>query len=265
MNSVFVLRMPGQLIQAIDAHEEAHFGKPAKLFQRLANVLPQSGDVQLMYVMASNRDNTVSIIHTHDGVEKCVQQAITEPGSLGHLLFLHCLTTLPVWMALNGQHEFEYTYYYAQKLAASVVVGDPMTYPQYVERITPQMASEVEGEPEWNMFRFVQVGESRDPQHTVAMRSCVRYVARSVSPDLSTNFNEVYPVLQFGPYITFNSYVPHPAQILGPFANENILPVAEEYGLFAKDAVEVISTKRITLHALHGLQTPEVPYMNRHG
>ncbi|ANZ48641.1 hypothetical protein BIZ83_gp212 [Erwinia phage vB_EamM_ChrisDB] len=265
MNAVFVLRMPGQLIQAIDAHELAHFTKPARLWDRVCNVLPKTGEVELMYVMASNRDQTVSIIHRHNGEEQCVQLPIAEKGSLGQILFLHCLTTLPVWMALNGQHEFEYIYYYHQKLANDVIVGDPTTYPQYVARITPQMASEVEGEAEWNMFRFVQVGESRDPEHTVALRACVRYVARSVARELSTNFNEVYPVVQFGPYVTFNSYIPHPAQILGPFDNENTLPIAEDYGLFAKDAVIAVSEQRVTLHALHGLQEPEVPYMSSHG
>ena len=269
MKSVFTLRMPGHLIQAIDAHEAKVFSKPARLWDRMAKTLPQTGTVELMYVMATNLDQTISVIHRHDGEEKCVRLSIADKGSVGNLLFIHCMTTLPLWMALNGQYDFDYLYYFHQKLAESLVVGDPTTYPRYVERITPQLAAEeeagLEGEAEWNMYRFLKIGESRDPQHTVALRAVARYVARSVSRELSTNFNEVYPVLQYGNLITFNSYVPHPAQILGPFDNECTLPVAEDYGLFAKDAVNAVSEERLVIHALNGMSEPDVPYLSSLG
>jgi len=254
--------MPGQLIQAIDAHEQANFSKPSKLFERIVKTLPGVGEVELLYVMASSQDKTISIIHRVDGVEACKSLPIHEPGTLGNLLFLHCMTTLPVWMALSGQVDFDYIYFYAQKLANQIDVNDITTLPQYVQRITPEMVARQGDDCVFNMFRFVSVGESRDPEYTVAMRACVRYVARSVSKELNTNFNEVYPVLQFGPYITFNSYVPHWAQILGPVDNENILPIAEELDLYAKDSVTVVGQNRVTYHALYGLQEkPAIPLM----
>lgn len=262
MNTIYCLRMPGQLVQAIDAHEAAHFSKPSKLFDRIVKTLPSEGEVELLYVMASSQDKTISIIHRVNGVEACKSLPIHEKGSLGNLLFLHCMTTLPVWMALSGQIDFDYIYFFAQKLAAQIDINDITTLPQYVQRITPEMVAQYQDDCDFTMFRFVSVGESRDPEYTVGMRACVRYVARSVSQDLNTNFNEIYPVLQYGPYITFNSYVPHWAQIFGPVDNENILPIAEDLELYAKDSVTVVNQERLTYHALYGLQQkPDVPLM----
>lgn len=264
MNSIYALRMPGELILAIDEHEAKHFSRPAKVLDRIIKTLPREGEIAILFVMASSLDNNISIIYTQDGVEQCRQLPISEPESLGHILFLHCMATLPVWSALRGQYDFEYIYYYAQKLGSSVVHGDPSTYPQYVARITPEMATNA-GDYEFNMFKFMMVGESRDPENTVAFRACVRNVARSCTRDLSTNVNEVFPVLQFGPYITFNSYVPFPCQILTPYDNESVLGAAKEYGLFAKDAVEVISDKRTVINSLHGIQPTDVPTMTISG
>lgn len=261
MNDVYCLRMPGQLLQQIDDHEKANFSRPSKVWDRLIGVLPTTGEVGLLYVMASNLDANISIIYTHDGVEQCKALPILEKGTLGQILFLHCMTTLPVWQALAGQYDFEYIYFYAQKLAATVEAGNNLTYPNYVKRITQEMVLNADEDYDFNMFRFMMVGESRDPEHTVSMRACVRYVARSVSRDTSNNINEVFPIIQYGPYITFNSFVPHTSQIMGPYDNECILPAVEKYDLSASAAVQVISDKRITLHVFNGIQNPEIPAM----
>ncbi|QVW55946.1 hypothetical protein pEaSNUABM10_00083 [Erwinia phage pEa_SNUABM_10] len=260
MNSVYALRLPGQLIQEIEAHEQKNFSRPSNLWDRIVKVLPRDGEIALLYVMASSLDANVAIIYTQNGVEQCRQLPISEKGSLGQLLFLHCMTTLPVWSALRGQYDFEYIYFYGQKLSNDIIVGDQSTYPRYVERITPQDTVDA-GDYEFNMFRFQMVGESRDPQNTVAIRAAIRCVARSTTRELSTNINEIFPVLQYGPLITFNSYVPFPCQILTPYDNECTLGAAKEYGLHAQDAVIAISDERIVIHALQGVQVMDVPPM----
>lgn len=254
MKTAMSLRVPGNLIQAIDAYEvEQGYTKPAKLLERITQVLPQSGQVELLYVCASNCDKTVTIVYLHDGVEKGRSLPITEPKSLGSLLFLHAICTLPVYSALVMQYEFDYIYYFARRIAANVVPGDDTTYPNYVKRINAAMVANQSEDFEFNAFRFAMVSNERDPENTIAHRAVVRYVARSCTTDLSSNFNEVYPVVQFGPYISFNSIIPFPAQMIGPYDNNCILPIVEELGMAAKDAVELVDNKPVLISSMNGI------------
>lgn len=255
-NNVYSMRMSGQVIQAIDDYEARHFAKPSKLMERIAKVLPKTGDVALMYVMATSIDQRIVIVHTHDGVESGKELTISEKGSLGNLLFLHAMTTATCAQALALQYGFGYAYAFGQKLAEGMVPGDSSTYPRYVDRIRPDMLTE---DAQYDMFRFTMIGEARDDEHTTALRAIVRYTALSCAPDVSTNFREVWPVIRLGQFVTFNSYVPFDAQILGPFDDETILPAAKRYGLTCSEAVEVIDDKdRVVISVKNGLdQNPE--------
>lgn len=255
-NNVYSMRMSGQVIQAIDNYEANHFSKPSKLFSRITKVLPQTGEVALMYVMATSIDKRVVIVYTHDGVESGKELTIDEPGSLGNLLFLHAMTTATCAQALSLQYGFGYAYAFAQKLAEGLVAGDTTTYPRYVDRITPNMLTD---DLQFDMFRFTMVGAARDEEYTGALRAVVRYTALSCAADVSTNFREVWPVIRLGHYVTFNSYIPFDAQILGPFDNASILPAAKRYGLTCDEAVEVIDENdRINISIKNGLdQNPE--------
>jgi hypothetical protein len=250
------MRMTGQVIQAIDAYEANHFSKPSKLFERITNVLPKSGEVALMYVMATSIDNSVVIVYTQDGVENGKTLSIAEKDTLGNLLFLHAMTTATCAQALALQYGFGYAYAFAQKLANEIVPGDSTTYPRYVERITPAMVTE---DLQYDMYRFTMIGAARDDEYTGALRAMVRYTALSTAADTSTNFREVYPVVRLGSYVTFNSYVPFDAQILGPFDDASILPAAARYGLTCSEAVEVLDeTDRVNISVKNGLeQNPE--------
>ena len=216
-NNVYSMRMSGQVIQAIDDYEARHFAKPSKLMERITKVLPKTGEVALMYVMATSIDQRIVIVHTHDGVESGKELTISEKGSLGNLLFLHAMTTATCAQALALQYGFGYAYAFGQKLAEGMVPGDGTTYPRYVDRIKPDMMTE---DAQYDMFRFTMIGEARDDEHTTGLRAVIRYTALPCAADVSTNFREVYPVVRVGQYVTFNSYVPFDAQILGPFDNE---------------------------------------------
>ncbi|QXO09502.1 hypothetical protein pEaSNUABM11_00078 [Erwinia phage pEa_SNUABM_11] len=255
-NNVYSMRMTGQVIQAIDAYEANHFSKPSKLFERIKKVLPTTGEVALMYVMASSLDSTVVIVYSHDGVENGKNMPIAEKGSLGNLLFLHTMTTSACAQALALQYGFGYAYAFAQKLAESIEAGDQTTYPRYVDRITPNMIGD---DLQYDMYRFAMIGVSRDEEYTGALRAMIRYTALATTADTSTNFREVYPVIRYGHYVTFNSYVPFDAQILGPFDDASILPAAKKYGLTCSEAVEVLDEKdRINISIKNGLdQDPE--------
>ena len=254
MKTAMSLRVPGHLIQAIDAYEaEQGYTKPSKLFERITKVLPHTGQVELLYVCASNCDKTVTIVYRHDGAEQGRGLPILEAGSLGSLLFLHAICTLPVYSALFMQYDFDYIYYAAKRIAANVVPGDDTTYPNYVKQITSAMVSQVDDEYEFTAFRFGMVSNERDPDNIVANRAMLRFVARSTTPDLSNNFFEVYPIVQYGPYTSFNATIPFPAQMFGPYDNNCILPIVEDLGLAARDAVELVCNKPIIINAMSGM------------
>lgn len=255
-NNIYSMRMSGQVIQAIDNYEANHFVKPSKLFERIQKTLPSTGEVALMYVMATSIDQRVVIVYTHDGVEQGKELPIAEPGSLGNLLFLHAMTTATCAQALALQYGFGYAYAFAQKLAEGMVAGDQSTYPHYVDRITPNMVGD---DLQYDMFRFTMIGANRDDEYTSALRAIVRYVALSTAADTSTNFREVFPVVRLGQYVTFNSFVPFDAQILGPFDDQTILPAAGRYGLTCSEAVEVLDEKDVVhISVKNGLdQNPE--------
>jgi len=252
-NNVHVMRMSGQTIMNIDAFEANHFAKASKLMERITKVLPQSGEVGLMYVMASSLDKTISIIYKHGEEDGCKTLPITEPGTLGNLLFLHCYTTAPCDAALTAQYGFANAYAFAQRLAVGIVAGDIDTYPKYEKRITPAMVQESE-EYQVDLYRFAFVGQSRTDDHTEALAVTLRYTALSVGPETSNNVNEIFAVFKAGPYITFNSYVPYSAQILGPYSNECILPAATKYDLLAKDAIIPTSEKPVMISVASGME-----------
>lgn len=256
MKAIHTFRMTGQTVLDIDAYEAANFSRPVKLWDRLVKVLPHTGNVQLDFVMASTLDRTVAVIYTADGIQDKKDLAIEDKGGLGYHLFLHCVTTAPISAALAGQYGFANAYFLAQKLAATVIPGDPTTYPEYVQRILPEHFAD--DSYDFNVFRFAMIGESRDPEFTVAMRACLRYAVLSSDEGFSNNVNEVFPMMQVGPYITFNSYVPFPAQILGPVNDNSVLPVADKHSLRASEAVEVINDRRFTLAVASGVNDPEV-------
>lgn len=262
MSNLLTFRMSGQTLIQIDKFEEENFSKPSKLLERCLNVIPGGEQRQLDYIMASSADKTISVIYTVDGVQNCRLLPIEEKGTLGHLLFLHAITTAVVSGALEAQYGFAYCYFYAQKLAAAVTPGQQETYPQYIERILPSHFSESE-DYDFNAFRFTVVGEARDPEYTTAVRAVVRYSVISTDSGTSNNFNEVYPVLQLGPYVTFNSYVPFSCQLVGPQDNDSILPVAEEKSLFIRESVEAISDKRFMISSKTGINDPEIAVMDK--
>ncbi|MGK7530300.1 hypothetical protein, partial [Salmonella enterica] len=82
MKAIHTFRMTGQTVLDIDAYEAANFTKPTKLWDRLVKVLPQSGEVQLDFVMASTLDKTVAVIYTADGVQSKKDLAIEDKGGL---------------------------------------------------------------------------------------------------------------------------------------------------------------------------------------
>lgn len=251
-NPIYTTRLSGNVIMQIDDYEQKHYKKPSKLFERITKVLPSHGEVALLYVMASSLDNTVGIIHTVDGETTSKNLSILDKDSLGYLLFLHAFSTAPVVNALSLQYGFGYAYAFGQKLAANIIPGDQSTYPKFVDRIKPEMVTESE-DFQLDMFRFAYVGESRDDEHTIAVRAIVRYTAISVDEGTSNNYREVFPVMQAGPYITFNSFVPTHANILGPFNDACILPVAKRMGLLASDSVMAINEDRVTISVKNGL------------
>ena len=256
MKAIHTFRMTSQTVLDIDAYEAANFTKPTKLWDRLVKVLPQSGEVQLDFVMASTLDKTVAVIYTADGVQSKKDLAIEDKGGLGYHLFLHCVTTAPISAALAGQYGFANAYFLAQKLAVNVIPGDVTTYPEYVQRILPEHFAA--DDYDFNVFRFALIGESRDPEYTVGLRACLRHSVISSDEGMSNNVNEVFPMMQVGPYITFNSYIPFPAQILPPQNDNSVLPIADKYSLRASEAVEVINDRRFTLSVTSGISEPEV-------
>lgn len=256
MKAIHTFRMTGQTVLDIDAYEKENFSKPVNLFDRIVKTLPHTGNVSLDFVMASSLDKTVAVIYTQDGVQAKKDFAIEDKGGLGYFLFLHCLTTAPISGAIGAQYGFANAYFLAQKIAANIVPGDVTTYPEYVQRFLPE---HFENEDHiFNVFRFAMIGESRDTDYTIAMRACLRYAVQSSDEGMSNNVNEVFPMLQVGPYITFNSYVPFPAQILGPLNDNSILPIADKFSLKASEAVEIISTRRFTLSIASGISDAEI-------
>lgn len=252
MKAIHTFRMSGQTLLSIDEYEKKHFSKPAKLFERCVQLMPHGQQQQLDFIMASSMDKTVAVIFTVDGVQGKRDLAITDPGSLGDLLFRHALTTAVITGALEAQYGFAYCYFYAQKISNSIVPGDADTYPQYIEQLTPAEFGENE-DYEFNVFRFTMVGESRVKEFTTAFRAVVRYAVLPSDEGISSNFNEVFPVLQLGPYITFNGYVPFPAQIVGPLNDNSILPIAEDRDLYNSKAVMLVSEDRFNISIQAGI------------
>lgn len=262
MSNLLTFRMSGQTLMQIDEYEKEHFAKSSKLLERCLKVIPGGEHCQLDFVMASSADKTVSVIYTVDGVQGHRLLPIEEKGSLGNLLFLHAITTAVVTGALEAQYGFAYCYFYAQKLANAVVPGEPETYPKYIERLLPTHFAESD-DYEFNAFRFTMIGEARDPENTIALRAVVRYAVISSDSGMASNFNEVFPVMQLGPYITFNAYVPFTCQLIGPQDNDSILPITEEKGLHIRDAVEVINDKRFTISSKSGIADEELAVVNK--
>lgn len=252
MKAINTFRMAAQTVLDIENFEKANFTKPSKIWGRIVNVLPSTGEVSLDYVMASSLDKSVSVIYTRDGVQDCRTLPIVEVGSLGNLLFMHCLTTAVTTAALEAQYGFEYAYYAAQRLAVGIVAGDQSTYPRYVQRLMPNHYQEDENY-EFSVLRFTMVGENRDEENTVARRATIKCTVQSTSRDMSNNINEVFPVMQVGPYIAFNCYIPFPCSIIPPYDNECVLPAIVEGGHIASNDVELIDETRIVISSQSGL------------
>lgn len=240
-NIIKTFRMSPQTLMTIDQHEKANFSKPANLYDRICRVLPgdNAGDVMLKFIICGSDDKTITIVYDLNGVEDGKRIPNTEKGSLGYELFIHSMTTAVVWEATKNYWPFAHAYMMAQMLAAQIDINDKSTLPDYVERITPAMI-DMNGEGfSFDVYRSVLVGEQRSEDFVQVDRAIVRSVARPVSQELSNNFHEIYPVMRMGNFVTFNGYVPFPAQILHPMSNETDLPAAERHGLYFKDCVMV--------------------------
>lgn len=252
MKAIRTFRMSGQTLLSIDEYEKKNFSKPAKLFERCVQLMPHGQQQQLDFIMASSVDKTVAVIFTVDGVQGKRDLAITDEGGLGALLFRHALTTAVITGALEAQYGFAYCYYFAQKLSNQIVPGDQDTYPEYIEQLTPAEFGE-SADYEFNVFRFAMVGESRVKDFTTAFRAVIRLAVLPSDEGVSNNFNEVFPVLQLGPYITFNAYVPFPAQIISPLNDNSILPVAEDRDMYASKSVMLVNEDRFNISITSGI------------
>ena len=237
-NTIKVYRMSPQTLMLIDKHESANFTKPSRLYDRIVGVLPSHGEVMLKYIVGGSDDSTITIIFEQDGIEAGKRITCREPGSLGHELLIHAMTTAVIWEATNREWDFATAYQMAQMVASQIDVSDKSTIPEYVEHITPMMISE-NSDLSFDVYRAVLVGEQRSEEYVQVNRALVRYMAKPVDATMDNNFREVYPVLRVGNYITFNTFVPFTAQIIAPMSNESTLPAAERYGMFFKDAVMV--------------------------
>lgn len=250
MQEITVFRLDGQLIKAIDDYERAVFKKPTGLFKRITALLPASGSVELLGVMASSQDTTVTLIYNHDGEEKSRSFPIQEVGSIGYILFLNAYTIAPAYQVLKNFVAFEYIYAIKQMLVDRIVPGDNTTYPRYVKRIKSE---DFTGESvQLDVWRANIVGENRSDDHVTFLKTLSRSVAIMCEPTTSSNINEIFPVLMFGNNVAFGTYIPFPAQIVGPFNDQNILPVCDEYELHASKAVVAISEQRFTLDHTSG-------------
>lgn len=251
-NIIKTFHMSPQTVQLIDLHEKENFTKQANLFDRICRVLP-NGDgespVSLKYIVCGSDDQTMTVVFEQGGVENGKRLANREKGSLGYELTIHAMTTAVVWEATKHDWPFSAAYMMAQMLAAQIDLDDKSTLPEYVERITPQMLSEGQ-DLSFDVYRHLRVGETRSDEYVQINSALVRYVARPVDVHTSNNFHEIYPVLRMGNYVSFNSYLPFHAQILGPMSNESHLPAAEKFGLYFKDAVmleDLRTTDRILM------------------
>lgn len=237
-NVIKTYRMSPQTLLLIDKHESANFSKPTRLYDRIVGVLPSHGEVMLKFVIGGSDDSTISIVYELNGVEECKRIACREPGSLGYELLIHAMTTAVIWEATSRVWEFSTAYQMAQLIAAQIDITDKSTLPEYVEHITPMMISE-NVDQSFDVYRSCLVGEQRSEEYVQVNRALVRCVARPTDAAMDNNFHEIFPVMRVGNYITFNGYVPYPAQIIAPLSNESTLPAAERYGLHFKDAVLV--------------------------
>lgn len=238
-NIIKTFRMSPQTLLLIDNHEKANFSKPSNLFDRICRALPGggAGEVMLKFIICGSDDRTITLVYDLDGVEDGKRIPCYEKGSLGYELFIHSMTTAVVWEATRHFWPFEHAYMMAQMLASQIDFEDKSTFPDYVERITPQMIDMNTEGFSFDVYRSVLVGEQRSDDYVQVKRAIVRSVAVPVTKEMSNNFHEVYPVMRLGNFVTFNGYVPFHAQILHPFCNESELPAAERHGLFFKDSV----------------------------
>lgn len=234
---IAMYRISAQTIQMIDAYEAANFKSPSKLFERLVKVLPHDGEVYFKFVLANGIDRSISVVYNHDGEDKVKWLPITEPKTLGNLLFLHAITTATIHSATHWALDFSTVYTFAQILAKQITPGDIDTYPKYVDQITPEMM--VEG-TQLDLYRQTVVGESRAANFIQFQKVLVRYTARLCDENSDTNIREVFPIARCGEHITFNQYLPHTAQILGPTNDKSVLPVVERYALGFTETVTPI-------------------------
>lgn len=249
MQEIMVHRLDGRLIKIIDDYESTIFKKPNGIFKRIKAVLPATGQVELVGVMASSEDTTVTLIYNHDGEEKSRSFPIQEKGSIGYLLFMHAFTVAPAFQVLQNLYGFEYIYSIAQLLVDRITPGDKTTYPRLVKRIKSDEFGE---NVQLDVFRAMVVGENRSDDHVTFIKVLTRSVAVMCEETTSSNINEIFPVLMYGNNVAFGTYIPFPAQIIGPFNNANILPSAEEYDLYAEKAVLAVSERRFTLDHTSG-------------
>ena len=240
-NIIKTFRMSPQTLMQIDQHEKANFSKPANLFDRICRVLPGdgAGDVMLKYIICGSDDRTITLVYDLNGVEDGKRIPCYEKGSLGYELFIHSMTTAVVSEATKNFWPFEHAYMMAQMLSSQIDIDDKSTFPDYVERITPAMIDMNTEGFSFDVYRSVLVGEQRSGDFVQVNRAIVRSVARPVTQEMSNNFHEIYPVMRMGNFVTFNGYVPFPAQILHPMCNESELPAAERNALYFKDSVMV--------------------------
>lgn len=246
---IMVHRLDGRLIQIIDEYESSIFKKPNGIFKRIKAVLPSTGTVDLLGVMASSEDSTVTLIYNHDGEEKSRSFPIAEKGSIGYLLFMHAFTVAPAYQVLQNLYGFEYIYAIGQLLVDRIVPGDKSTYPRLVKRIKSEDFGD---DVQLDVYRATVVGENRSDDHVTFIKVLTRSTAVMSERATSSNVNEIYPVLMFGNNVAFGTYIPFPSSIVGPFDNDNILPVAEEYDLYAEKAVLAVSERRFTLDHTSG-------------
>ncbi|AFO71283.1 hypothetical protein CR5_063 [Cronobacter phage CR5] len=242
MNEIIRYMLSADVILKIDEYEKATFGKKAtKLWDRIIKVLPHGEQIEILGVQATNRDTTIAILYKVDGVEGGKNLPIADEGSLGNLLFMHCVAFATPYQILHTLYSFDYIYAIANIISGRIKPGDSDTYPQYVKRIRPE---DFDDEVSLDVFRFELIGENRTDDFVTYLKAIVRYHAQMSTDDMSNNHNELYPVLMYGNRVAFGTYIPFPARILAPYHDSTILPEPEELGLLFSDAVNVISEQR---------------------
>ncbi|ANZ50256.1 hypothetical protein PHOBOS_66 [Erwinia phage vB_EamM_Phobos] len=244
MKSIVRYMLSADIIKLIDDYEKATFSKPTKLWDRLLKVLPHGGELEILGVQATSMDTTIAIIYRHDGVEGGKNLPIADIGSLGHILFMHCIAFATPYQILHKIYAIDYIYALSQVIASRITAGDFTTYPEYVKRIKPE---DFDDSVSLDLYRFEIVGENRTDDYVTYLKAMVRLFAEMVTPDTSNNHNEIFPALMYGNKIAFGTYIPFPARIVMPFDDKTILPEPQELELTFSTAVTAISEKRYNL------------------